>query len=67
LERVTVTSDHDFLREAHERQSQGTSFSGVIFARLMRMSIGEMVRDLHLIAECGQADEFANQVLYLPL
>jgi predicted nuclease of predicted toxin-antitoxin system len=67
LDRVTVTSDHDFLREAHQRQSQGTAFGGVIFARLTKMSIGEIVRDLHLIAECGHADEFANEVLYLPL
>lgn len=67
LGRVIFTSDTDFLREAHRRQREGLSFSGVIFARQGRLSIGAIVRDLHLIAECATADELANRVLYLPL
>ena len=65
--RLVVTFDPDFLREAHRRQIEGSVFSGVVFARQTRISIGELVRDLHLIAECGTPQEVANQVIFLPL
>ncbi|NPV30632.1 MAG: hypothetical protein HPY58_13495 [Firmicutes bacterium] len=36
----------DLLAEAAERQRTGVDFSGVIYAHLLRVSIGGAVRDL---------------------
>lgn len=67
LARVGFSLDKDFLRHAHRRQLDGVPFSGVIFARLTRVSIGDIVRDLELIAKCGTEEEHVNRVVYLPL
>lgn len=67
LGRVVFTSDSDFLREGHRRQRESVSFSGVVFAHMASLSIGSIVTDLHLIAQCAEPEELANQVLYLPL
>lgn len=67
LERVIFSQDQDFLVEAKRRQSEGINFSGVIFARQSRVSIGDCIRDLEIIAKVGEPEEFANRVQYLPL
>ena len=67
LGRVIVTFDDDFLAEAHRRQDSGQSFAGIIFGHELSMSIGQLVEDLTLIADCMEPDEFENNVLYLPL
>src|SRR5437773_1008902 len=46
LGRVVFTQDEDFLREAGLRTKDGTSFSGVIYAHQLRVSIGKLVEDL---------------------
>jgi hypothetical protein len=67
LGRVMFSQDQDFLIEAQSRQQSGRSFSGVIFARQSRISIGDCIRDLELIAQWGEPEDFANQVQFLPL
>lgn len=67
LGRVLVTFDQDFLAEAHRRQRSGSHFAGVIFGHEVHVSIGQLVADLALIAECLQPDELENQVFFLPL
>lgn len=67
LGRVLFTQDDDFLSEATQRQVAGESFTGIIYAHQMRVSIGQCVRDLELIAKLGTPGELASQVLYLPL
>ena len=42
-------------------------FPGVIFCREVRLSIGDRVRYLELIAKYGDPDEYANRVTYLPI
>ncbi len=67
LERVLFTQDDDLLTEATQRQRRGQTFSGVIYAHQLRMSIGDCVRDLELIAQVGEPEDMIGQTLFLPL
>ena len=50
LGRVLVTHDHDFLELAHKWQIAGRYFPGIIFSHPMRISIGDLVSELELVA-----------------
>ena len=67
LGRVLFSQDEDLLREAARRQHEGISFSGLVYGHQLRVTVGQCIRDLHLIAEAGEPDEFANRTVYLPL
>jgi hypothetical protein len=67
LGRVMFSLDADMLREATRRQRQGHSFAGLVFAHPTRISVGECIRDLELIAKVGEPADMANQIEYLPL
>ena len=47
---VLFTQDDDLPAEAARRQRKGVSFSGVIYAHQMKVSIGKCIQDLDLIA-----------------
>jgi hypothetical protein len=67
LHRLLFTRDEDLLREASQRQERGQPFAGVIYAHQLRVSIGQCVQDLAVIALAGEPEDFANRVEYLPL
>ncbi|RJQ65658.1 MAG: hypothetical protein C4530_00215 [Desulfobacteraceae bacterium] len=67
LGRVLFTQDDDLLAEAAARQGKGITFSGVIYAHQMRVSIGTCIHDLDLIAKIGEIGDLANRVQFLPL
>ncbi|MBI3911061.1 MAG: DUF5615 family PIN-like protein [Armatimonadetes bacterium] len=67
LGRLLVTQDEDFLREAALRQQAGRMFAGVIYAHQLRVSTGQCIEDLELIATVGEPEQFVNRVQYLPL
>lgn len=67
LQRIIFSQDQDFLAEANLRQAEGIYFSGVIFARQMRVSIGDCIRDLEIIAKASEPEDLADRVQYLPL
>lgn len=67
LGRVMFSFDADMLRETTQRQQTGKPFSGLVFAHPTRISIGECIRDLELIAKAGKEEDLTNQILYLPL
>ena len=67
LERAVFTRDVDFLGHAHERQMNGVKFSGVIYAHQLKVSIGQCVADLELIAKVYEPEDMENRVEYLPL
>jgi hypothetical protein len=64
---VVFRQDTDLLAIAVERQRSGVAFSGVIFARQLRITIGQAVRDLELMATLLQPEEMLNRIEYLPL
>jgi hypothetical protein len=67
LQRIIFSQDQDFLAEANRRQAEGISFPGVIFARQMRVTIGDCIQDLEIIAKASEPEDLANCVQYLPL
>lgn len=67
LNRVMFSFDADMLREATRRQQTAASFAGLIFAHPTRISVGECIRDLELIAQSGETVDLADRILYLPL
>ena len=67
LDHVLFSQDEDLLIEASRRQKDGAPFAGVIYAHQLRVTIGQCVRDLELIAKASDAEDLANRVEYLPL
>jgi predicted nuclease of predicted toxin-antitoxin system len=67
LGRVLVSQDDDLLVEARRRQDAGIPFCGVVYAHQLRVTIGQAVRDLELIANVADPTDLANNVQHLPL
>lgn len=67
LGRVIFTQDDDFLVIANRRQQEGIYFTGVIYAHQQRVTVGDCVRDLEIIAKAAEIEDLVNQVQYLPL
>lgn len=67
LERVLFSQDEDFLAEANRRQDKQINFAGVIYAHKLRVTVGDCVRDLEIIAKAASLEELNNRVQYLPL
>jgi predicted nuclease of predicted toxin-antitoxin system len=51
LGRVIFTQDRDFLAIGAERVAAGIPFAGIVYAAQLRLTIGEMVSDLELLAK----------------
>lgn len=67
LERVLFTQDDDLLVEATQRQRRGQPFYSVIYAHQLRISVGDCIRDLELIAKVGEPADMIGRTLFLPL
>ena len=66
-ERVLLTHDINTVPpSAYDRVMAGLPMPGV-FVVPTRLSIGEAIEDLLLIAECSVEGEWQGQVRYLPL
>jgi predicted nuclease of predicted toxin-antitoxin system len=65
--RVLFTRDDDFLREGARRQRTGQPLAGIVYAHQLRVSIGQCIDDLELIAKIDEPADWANRVEYLPL
>ncbi len=67
LGRVLFSRDEDFFGLATQRQAAGRFFGGVIYAHQFRLSIGECIEELEIIAKVGNSDDLRDKVVYLPL
>lgn len=67
LGRVLFTFDDDLLAEAAKRQRERRSFAGLVYVHPLRISIGQCVDDLALIAEVGEPEDLQNRIEFLPL
>lgn len=65
--RVFFSQDKDLLKIACQRQRNREAFAGVIYAHQLRVSIGQCVADLELIAKATDPEEWTNRVVFLPL
>ena len=65
--RVLITHDAATMPAfAYERVNAGTGMPGIIVSP-QSLGIGEAIRDIALLAELSDDDEWENQVIYLPL
>jgi hypothetical protein len=64
---VLFTRDYNLLQEATKRHRAGIPFYGIIYAHQLKISIGDCIRDLEIIAEAGDPEDLMNQVQFLPL
>ncbi|HEV2295157.1 MAG TPA: DUF5615 family PIN-like protein [Tepidisphaeraceae bacterium] len=67
LGRVLFSHDADLLREAALQQRNAISFSGVIYAHELKVTIGQCVKGLELICGVYEPAEAANRLFRLPL
>ena len=67
LGRVFVTHDRDLLAEAARRQATGTEFGGIVYAHELKITVGELIEQLHFVCEAGDAGYMRNRVEYLPV
>lgn len=67
LGRILCSQDEDFLVEAQRRQRSGIPFGGLIYSHQLRISIGQTIDDLELIARTCSLEELAQVVTYIPL
>ena len=64
LSRVLVSMDDDLLTEANRRQAAGIAFAGVIYAHQLRITIGQAIRDLSLIAEVYAPEDIRGKLSF---
>ena len=67
LRRVLFSRDEDLLAETAERQKTGRTFSGLVYAHQLRVTVGQCVIDLELIGKVCEPDDLFNRVEHLPL
>lgn len=67
LGRVLFTFDADFLAEGAERQRKGGQFTGIVYAHPLRISIGQCVQELEMIAQAAEPEDLRNRIEFLPL
>ena len=67
LGRILVSQDKDLLGEGTRRLKQDRSFSGIIYAHQLRVTIGQMVEDLELLARVTSREEWRGRIEYLPI
>lgn len=67
LGRVLFTNDDDLLVEATRRQREGEYFHSVVYSRQLRVSVGDCIRDLELIAKVSEPEDIVGRILFLPL
>ena len=67
LHRALFTQDDDLLVEADRRARAGVAHAGIVFARQLRVTLGECVLGLELIAKASTYEELEGTVEFLPL
>jgi hypothetical protein len=65
--RVLITGDvNTMVGFAYQRVRAAEAMSGVLVVR-RGASVGDVVEDIHLIAECYEPDDVKDQVVSVPL
>jgi hypothetical protein len=67
LGRVLVSQDQDLLREGARLLREGGAFRGIVYAHQLRVTIGQMVEDLELIATATFIEEWNGRIEHLPI
>ncbi len=67
LGRIIFTQDDDLLAIGHKWQHVGREFAGIVYAHQLRITIGQAIRDLELIAKILAVGELQNRIEFLPI
>lgn len=67
LGRVLDTQDEDLLAIAANWIDRNATFAGLVYVHQNRLSLGQRVRDLHLVSECYDPEDMKNRIEFLPL
>jgi hypothetical protein len=67
MDRILVSQDEDLLREGTRLLERRETFSGIVYGHQLRVTIGQMVADLELIAKVTSREEWRGRIEYLPL
>jgi predicted nuclease of predicted toxin-antitoxin system len=67
LGRILVSQDVDLLVEGARLRESGGVFCGIVYAHQLRITIGQMVADLALIAEATSSEEWHGRIEFLPI
>lgn len=66
LGRIVFTQDIRFHALANQWRSEGRGFSGLVFAHPLSATIGQLVRDLEIVAKASDPVEWQNVTERLP-
>jgi len=66
LERVVFTQDIRFKAQAEQMQRHRQPFAGLVSAHPLHATIGQLVKDLELIANASEPQDWASVVEHLP-
>ncbi|MGQ9575317.1 MAG: DUF5615 family PIN-like protein [Thermoguttaceae bacterium] len=66
LDRVLFSQDDDLLAVAARWVRAGQPFSGLVYAHQLTATIGELIRDLELVAKTSEPSEMRNQIQFIP-
>jgi hypothetical protein len=61
------TQDDDFLAIGHHWQRSGREFAGIVYAHQLKITLGQAIADLELIAEIMAPQEMKSRIEFLPL
>jgi hypothetical protein len=64
---AALLDDRRLLREGVDRLNQSRSFSGIVYSHQLRLTIGQIVQDLELIAEATSPEDWRDRIEYMPL
>lgn len=67
LNRILFSQDSDLLVLANRWLATGRRFAGLVYCRQGALSLGDMIRDLEMIAQALGPDEAENRIYFLPL
>jgi hypothetical protein len=67
LDRIVFSMDEDFLTIASEWLRASRNFAGVDYAHQLQITIGQAIRDLHLMSEVLETSDTRNVIERLPL
>ena len=67
LGRLMVTFDVRLKAMAEDGQRNGRHFGGMVYAHPLRVSIGQLVRDLELIVKTTEPNVWPDAIEHLPL
>lgn len=67
LGRILISHDTDLTRIANGLSDSGISFSGVFYCHQSRLSPGDLIRELEMIALTSEIEEWINRIQFLPL